>query len=88
MTPEPTNEYKIKRFGYVVSAVLLLASNIALIKNWQITPVIFLITMYFLTGALWGPRLIKPLYIISKKLLFRRSKKKKTDIDKNLFSKN
>ena len=51
-----------KRFGYVISAIGVIISNISLINNWPITPVLFLITMYFLTGALWAPFLIKPIY--------------------------
>jgi hypothetical protein len=52
----------IKRFGYIISALLIIVSNISLIDQWPVAPLLFLITMYFLTGALWIPGLIKPFY--------------------------
>ena len=52
----------IKRFGYVISAILIIITNISLIAQWSATPILFLITMYFLTGALWIPALIRPFY--------------------------
>ena len=64
-----------KRFGYVVSSLLLIISNISLIANWAITPILFLITMYFLTAALWIPSLIRPFYKMFEKYLDKRSGK-------------
>jgi hypothetical protein len=65
-----------KRFGYVVSAILLIISNISLINKWSVTPLLFLITMYFLTAALWIPALIKPFYKVFKNFLDKRTGKK------------
>jgi len=59
---------KIKQTGYLISAVGIIISNIGLVKNWPYTPLIVLITMYFLAGSLWFPVLIKPFYILFHKL--------------------
>lgn len=61
----------IKRFGYLISAIFLIFSVISLIKNWSITPLLFLLTMYLLTGSLWIPSLIKPFYNIFGKYIVR-----------------
>lgn len=52
----------VKRFGYLLSALLVVLSNIGLVEAWPATPWLFLITMYFLTGSLWIPALIRPFY--------------------------
>jgi len=77
----------IKRFGYVISALLLIIANISLINKWPATPILFLITMYFLTGALWLPALIKPFYLIFKKHFIKDSDNQ-SSTSKDIFSKN
>jgi len=78
----------IKRFGYVISAFFVIISNISLINKWPATPLLFLITMYFLTAALWIPALIKPIYNIFKKPLAKHSKDNEPDKSKDIFSEN
>jgi hypothetical protein len=77
-----------KRFGYVISAFFVVISNISLINKWPFTPLLFLITMYFLTGALWIPVLIKPFYNIFKKSLGKHSQDNSSDKSKDIFSEN
>ena len=67
----------LKRFGYIFSAALIIFSTISMMNNWIITPWLVLLTLYFLTGSLWIPVLIKPFY-----LLARRPGKKKKDESK------
>lgn len=78
----------IKRFGYVISTVFLILSNISLINEWSATPIIFIITMYFLTGALWGPALIKPFYYLFSKYIIKLPDSSNSEIKKDLFSDN
>ena len=78
----------IKRLGYVISAFFVVISNISLINNWPATPLLFLITMYFLTAALWIPGLIKPFYNIFKKYFAKYSKENGSDKSKDIFSEN
>lgn len=52
----------LKRFGYLLSAVSLVVSVISQVNGWKATPFLFLLTMYLVTGSLWMPVLIKPLY--------------------------
>ncbi len=52
----------VKRFGYILSAVFLVLSNVAYVLDWQATPYLFLFTLYLLTGSLWIPALIRPFY--------------------------
>ena len=52
----------VKRFGYLLSLILIIGTVIAMMLKWIVTPYLFLITMYFLTGALWIPALIRPFY--------------------------
>lgn len=78
----------IKRFGYILSALLLILSNISLINEWPATPIIFLVTMYFLTGALWSASLIKPFYNAFGKYIIKPSDSSYSNIDKDLFSDN
>jgi len=77
-----------KRFGYVISAIGVIISNISLINNWPITPVLFLITMYFLTGALWAPFLIKPIYQFFGKPFSKRSDDNQSSSSKDIFNEN
>ena len=77
-----------KRFGYVISAIFVIISNISLINNWVATPILFLITMYFLTGALWVPFLIKPVYQFFGKPFSKNSDKNKSDNSKDIFNEN
>jgi hypothetical protein len=90
LIPEQKPEDKdihVKRFGYVVSAILLVISNIALVNESAYTPILFILTMYFLTGSLWGPGLIRVFYNLFGKQLFKdESGQPKSDTDH--FSKN
>ena len=70
----------LKRFGYLISAICLVFSVISLINSWSITPLLFLITMYLLTGSLWIPVLIKPIYnILGKYIVKPNDDKEKSD---------
>ena len=68
----------IKRFGYLLSAAFIIISTISMANNWIVTPWLFIITMYFLTGSLWIPVLIKPFYLLVLKM---GRKKGNTDKD-------
>ena len=70
---------KIKQTGYLISAVGIIASNVGLVKNWPFTPLLVLITMYFLAGSLWFPILIKPFYLLIRKIYKILQKDKKID---------
>ena len=61
----------VKRFGYLLSGILVIITVVSMMLKWAITPLIFLITMYFLTGALWIPLLIKPFYRLFGKYLVK-----------------
>ena len=63
------NRTKIKHFGYIVSAVGIVLANVGMIRHWSFTPIIVLITMYFLGGSIWFPKLIKPFYLLYIKIL-------------------
>jgi len=52
----------VKRFGYLISALFLVTAVIGMINMWSVTPLLFLITLYLLTGSLWIPALVRPLY--------------------------
>ncbi|RMH62905.1 MAG: hypothetical protein D6677_08685 [Calditrichaeota bacterium] len=52
----------VRRFGYLLSFILIIIANIGLINEWAATPILFLITMYFLTGSMWASALIRPFY--------------------------
>ncbi len=78
----------IKRFGYVISTILLILSNIALINEWHSTPFIFIITMYFLTGSLWGSAIIKPFYTLFGKYLVKPTDSSNSKGDRDIFSDN
>lgn len=59
----------VKRFGYLLSALFLVASVVAIIAESVSFPLLFLLTMYFLSASLWLPALIRPLYnLLGKKL--------------------
>jgi hypothetical protein len=62
----------IKRFGYLISALLIIISTISMAMNWAATPWLFLITMYFLTGSLWVLILIKPFYLLFAKIFLKK----------------
>ena len=81
-------ELNIKRFGYVISALLLIFSHVALISKWPVTPFLFLLTMYFLTGSLWTPVLVKPFYLLLLKVIDLSGKGKNKQGDKDFFNKN
>jgi hypothetical protein len=59
----------VKRFGYLISSVFLLLTVIAMLVHSVAVVWLFLITMYLLTGSLWAPPLIRPLYRIFGKYL-------------------
>ncbi len=52
----------VQRFGYIISGILMLISGIGVLVKWVWSPLVFLVTMYVLTGSLWAPQLIRPLY--------------------------
>lgn len=54
----------LKNTGYILSAIGLILTNLGLYFEWQFTPIWLILTMYFLTGSLWIPALIKPFYKI------------------------
>ncbi len=64
----------IKRFGYLLSALLIIITSIGVISNWSAVPWLFLVTMYFLTGSLWIPVLIKPFYKLFGKYIVKPEK--------------
>ena len=70
---------KIKQTGYLISVVGIIASNIGLVNNWLFTPLLVLITMYFLAGSLWFPILIKPFYLLIHKIYKTLHKGKKIE---------
>jgi len=59
----------IKRFGYLLSAMFLVASVVAMMAESISFPWLFLITMYLLSGSLWMPKLIRPVYHLFGKYL-------------------
>lgn len=75
----------VKQFGYVISAILVIISTISMMNKWLATPWLFLITMYFLTGSLWIPILIKPFYVLFYKFGIIKKKSKK---DNSYFNSN
>ncbi len=81
-------DLKIKHFGFLVSAFLLVISNIGLVNEWSITPFLFIVTMYFLTGSLWGIGLIRGFYYIFRKVFFQENNSKDSKASGDHFSKN
>lgn len=77
----------VKRFGYLISAVLIIIVLISMMNNWMATPWLFLAAMYFLTGSLWIPVLIKPFYLLIVKL-FMKNNGNKTDKGAKDFDRN
>ena len=59
--PDNTNR-DLKYFGYILSTLFLIFTGIALVGHSSLTPWLFLITMYLLTGSLWISGMIRPLY--------------------------
>lgn len=78
----------VKRFGYVISAILLVLSNVGLANEWAFTPLIFIFTMYFLTGSLWAPGLIRIFYSSFGKYMSREKKNQQSKSGTDHFSKN
>jgi hypothetical protein len=78
----------VKRFGYLLSAILLVLANIGLISNWAVTPFLFLATMYFLTGSLWVPGLVRPFYNLFGKYIVKPSENTREEKDSSKFSEN
>ena len=77
----------VKRFGYLLSAVFLVGANISLINEWPVTPWLFLILLYLLTGSLWIPSLIKPFYMLFGKYIIKPEKEIDEKLDTS-FNKN
>lgn len=78
---KPTPKHlAVRRFGYLLSAIFLILTNIGLVAGWSLMPLFFLITMYCLTASLWFPMMIKPLYELFGKYIV-----KPTDTDKKDF---
>ncbi len=67
----------IKQFGYLLSALFLVLAVIGMVTKWLYTPWLVLIIMYFLTGSLWIPVLIKPLYNLFGKYIIKEKSKTK-----------
>ncbi len=67
----------VKRFGYVVSLIFIVLSNVGLVLNWWITGWLYLITMFFLTGSLWVPQMLNPIYKLYLKLTGVKGTEKK-----------
>ncbi|MBN2425503.1 MAG: hypothetical protein JXR46_00360 [Calditrichaceae bacterium] len=61
----------IKQFGYLLSALLIVLTVISQYKQWPATPWLYLLTLYFLTGSLWIPVLIKPFYLLFTKFIVK-----------------
>lgn len=55
---------QLKQFGYILSAIFLILTVTAMLLESRLLPWIFLFTMYVLSGSLWMPVLIKPLYYL------------------------
>jgi len=53
---------KARNTGYLISLVFLVSSVVGLILNWTITPVLYLITMIFLTITLWFPQVLAGIF--------------------------
>ncbi len=73
----------IKRFGYLISSVFLLLTVGAMLAQSAAVVWFFLITMYLLTGSLWAPLLIRPLYHLFGKYLVPAAKEKTHDHPEN-----
>ncbi len=69
----------VKRFGYLLSAIFLILTNIGLVAKWSLMPLFFLITMYCLTASLWFPVLIKPLYQVIGKYIIKPTETDRKD---------
>jgi len=65
----------VKRFGFLISAVFLILTVLAMLIKSVTMPWLFLITMYLLTGSLWTPILIRPLYKLFGKYLVPEAEK-------------
>ncbi len=78
----------VKRFGYLFSAIFLVLANIGLISNWGSTPLLFLVTMYLLTGSLWIPGLVRPLYKLFGKYIVKPVENDEKKADDSTFSAN
>ena len=86
-----TTNLAVKQFGYLLSALLLLAAVTGMVFEWTFTPWLVLITMYFLTGSLWIPSLIKPFYALMGRHIikpFTEKNEELNDSDNGRFHKN
>ena len=63
-------DLQVRRFGYLLSGMILVFTVIAMVMESTMLPWLFLILMYFVTGSLWLTGLIKPFYILFGKRLF------------------
>jgi hypothetical protein len=85
---DPLKSTPVKRFGYLLSAIFLVLTNIALIYEWPSIPYLTLVTMYFLTASLWFPKLINPLYKLFGKYIIKEIKSDEKHINPDHFSEN
>lgn len=74
-TPKKQLNTAIRQFGYIISAILIILTVFSQYMQWTTTPWFYLLALYFLTGSLWIPVLIKPFYLIFGKYLIKVSKK-------------
>ena len=84
--PKKNETLAVKRFGYIISTFFLILANISLVNLWALTPILFIVTMYLLTGALWGPALIRPIYNLFGKYIIKPSEG--SEVNKDIFSDN
>lgn len=81
-----------KKFGLLISVLLLIVTNIAVYYEWKSVIIFFLLMMYFFTGVLWVPFLIRwPYKFIARLLPQKRAgnpKGVKSNPNKEKFHKN
>jgi hypothetical protein len=58
----PKRNVEVRRFGYLLSTLFIILTLIAMLAESALLPWSFLLLMYFLTGSMWVPGLIKPFY--------------------------
>jgi len=88
MSELENNNINIKRFGFVLSAFLIIISVISLMNQWAVTPILFIIMMYFLTASLWAPALITGLYNSFGKYIVSESTSKDPKDSSDIFNNN
>ena len=66
---------QLKQFGYILSAIFLILTVVAMVLDSRLLPWLFIITLYILSGSMWMPVLIKPFYSLIGKYMFWKSVK-------------